>query len=391
MGERGYASVLLAAVVALCLAAAAFGAHEIGVAARRAQALDLDTAQARLAADTGLERISRYLAADPDWSDGSVAVGPVGDRAAVESVTIEREGDVVVVTSVGVSGGPHPVRKTVRARLRLGLSPLVASYGGGVKVLGGSPLRVSGNTRVYSDVMVSGGLELGGNAQVGWRFLWWEWPRKVYVSGDLTGQRDGMIIGSAYATGSISPGDIATGENVPRWTPPVPFPDIARVADLIELGRMQAQLLESSGGGQRYFPGDHTFTFLDLLQMEGPYFVEGTAHVWGGIVPSRATIVAAEDIVMSAPLVALNSGLIAGRDIVVPPANVVLAGMMVAGRDIGWGGTGGFELQYGVLVAATLNQNDVRGNIVLAQKDDVNFSLISGPVHVAEVLERVGD
>ncbi|MEW5935883.1 MAG: hypothetical protein AB1816_20060, partial [Bacillota bacterium] len=293
VGEKGYASVLLAAVLALSMAVAAFGAHEIGVASRRAQALDLDTAAARLAADTGLERISRYLAADPSWSDGSVAEGPVGPRSRVERVEIVHEGgDVVQVTSVGVSGAAYPVRKTVRARLRLGLSPLVASYGGGVKVLGGSPLRVSGNARVYSDVMVSGGLELGGDAQVGWRFLWWEWPRKVYVSGDLTGRRDGMIIGSAYATGSISPGGIATRENVPGWTPPTPFPDIARVADMVELGRMQAQLLESAGGGQRYFPGDHTFTLVDLLQMEGPYFVEGTAYVWGGIVPSRATIVA---------------------------------------------------------------------------------------------------
>ncbi|MEW5935472.1 MAG: hypothetical protein AB1816_17980, partial [Bacillota bacterium] len=226
--EGGYASVLLAAVLALCLAAAAFGAHEVGVASRRAQALDLDTAGARLAADTGLERISRYLAADPGWSDGRVAEGPVGPRSRVERVEIAREsGDVVRVTSVGVSGAAYPVRKTVRAALRLGLVPLVGAYGGGVKALGGSALEVSGSAQVLSGLLVSGGLDVGGSAQVGSDSE----PRKVYVSGDVVSQKAGAIRGLVYATGAVSPG-AATGESVSGWTPPQEFPDIGQGAQM---------------------------------------------------------------------------------------------------------------------------------------------------------------
>jgi len=388
--EGGYASILLAAVLALCLAAAAFGAHEVGVASRRAQAFDLDTAGARLAADTGLERISRYLAADPNWSDGSVAVGPVGPRSRVERVEIAREGEVVRVTSVGVSGAAYPVRKTVRARVRFGLVPLVGAYGGGVKALGGSPLEVSGSAQLLSGFLVSGGLDIGGSARVGSDSE----PRKVYVSGDIVSQRTGAIRGSAYATGTVSPG-AATGENVPGWTPPQEFPDIGQVAQMVELGRMQAQLLEAAGGGQRYFPGNRTFTAADLAGMEGVYFVEGTAYLTGGSASSRAAIVAAGDIVLSGSLQAPGFALIAGEDVVARNSSLVHVALIVAGGDAGWSGTGGghggFRVEYGALAAATVNGNRLRGNVTLEQDDEVDFSLVSGPVRVTETLERVGD
>ncbi|MEW5932451.1 MAG: hypothetical protein AB1816_02530 [Bacillota bacterium] len=389
--EGGYASILLAAVLALCLAAAAFGAHEVGVASRRAQALDLDTAGARLAADTGLERISRYLAADPNWSDGSVAEGPVGPRSRVERVEIAREGGGVVrVTSVGVSGAAYPVRKTVRARVRFGLVPLVGAYGGGVKALDGSLLEISGSAQLFSGLLVSGGLDIGGSARVGSDSE----PRNVYVSGDIWTQKPGAIRGSVYATGTVSPG-AATGENVSGWTPPQEFPDIGQVAQMVDLGRMQAQLLEAAGGGQRYFPGNRTFTAADLAGMEGVYFVEGTAYLTGGSTSSRATIVAAGDIVLSGSLQAPGFALIAGGDVVARNSSLVHVALIVAGGDAGWsgtgGGSGGFRMEYGALAAATVNGNRLRGNVTLEQDDEVDFSLVSGPVRVAETLERVGD
>ena len=390
MRERGYASVLLAAVLALCLAAAAFGAHEVGVASRRAQALDLDTAGARLAADTGLERISRYLAADPNWSDGSVAEGPVGPRSRVERVEIAREGEVVRVTSVGVSGAAYPVRKTVRARVRFGLVPLVGAYGGGVKALGGSPLDISGSAQLFSGLLVSGGLDIGGSARVGSDSE----PRKVYVSGNVWSQKPGAIRGSVYATGAVSK-NAATGENVSGWTPPQAFPDIGQVAQMVELGRMQAQLLEGAGGGQRYFPGNRTFTAAELAGMEGVYFVEGTAYLTGGSASSRATIVAGGDIVLSGSLDAPSVALITGNNVVARNSTLVHVALIVAGGDAGWSGTGGghggFRMEYGALAAATVNQNRLRGNVTLEQDDEVDFSLVSGPVRVTETLERVGD
>ncbi|MEW6046138.1 MAG: hypothetical protein AB1609_06620 [Bacillota bacterium] len=390
MREEGYLSVLLAAVLALAMAVAAFGVHEVGVASRRASALDLDTAQARLAADVGVERIVRYLTAYPAWSDGSVALGPVGDRASVEEVKIERDDDVVTVTSVGVSGRAHPVRKTVRVKLSLGLVPLVGAYGGGVKALGGSVLEVSGSAQLLSGLLVSGGLTLGGDARVGSDSE----PRKVYVSGDVWSLKPSAIRGSAYATGTVSPG-AATRENVSGWTPPQDLPDIARVADMVELGRLQAQLLEASSGVQHYFPGDRTFSAADLASMEGVYFVEGTAYVLGGSTSTRASIVSAGDIVLYGSLDAPAFSLIAGRDVVARNSTLVHVAVIVAGRDAGWGGTGGghgvLRMEYGALAAATVNGNRLRGNVTLEQDDEVDFGLVSGPVHVTRILERTGD
>ncbi|MDI7249973.1 MAG: hypothetical protein QME93_07885 [Bacillota bacterium] len=390
MRDGGYASVLLAAVLALSLALTAFGAHQVGVASRKASGLDLDTAGARLAADTGLERISRYLAADPAWSDGSVADGPVGPRSRVERVEIAREGEVVRVTSVGVSGAAYPVRKTVWARLRFGLVPLVGAYGGGVKALGGQPLELLGSAQLLSGLLVSGGLSLGGDASVGSDSE----PRKVYVSGDISSQKPGAIRGSAYATGTVSAA-AATGENVSGWSPPEAFPDIGQVARLVELGRLQARLLESAGGEQRYFPGDHTFTAADLAQMEGVYFVEGTAYLTGGSTSSRATIVAAGGIVLSDSLQAPGFALIAGEDVVARNSTLVHVALIVAGGDAGWGetggGRGGFRMEYGAMAASTVNGNRIRGNVTLEQDDEVDFALIPGPVQVVETLERVGD
>lgn len=390
MREEGYLSILLAAVMALAMTVAAFGVHEVGVASRRGFALDLDTAQARLAADTGAERVVRYLAADPSWSDGSVAAGPVGDRASVEEVKIERDGDVVTVTSVGVSGRAHPVRKTVRVRLRVGLVPLVGAYGGGVKALGGSALEVSGSAQILSGLLVSGGLQLGGDARVGSDSE----PRKVYVSGDIWSQKAGAIRGSAYATGTVSPG-AATGENVSGWTPPQEFPDIGQVAWMVELGRLQAQLLEAATGVQHYFPGDHAFTAADLAVMAGVYFVGGTAHLMGGSTSARASIVAAEDIVLYGSLDAPAFSLIAGRDVVARNSTLVHVAVIVAARDAGWGGTGGghgvLRMECGALAAATVNGNRLRGNVTLEQDDEVDFGLVSGPVYGTRILERTGD
>ncbi|MDI6895052.1 MAG: hypothetical protein QME70_10740 [Bacillota bacterium] len=390
MRQGGYLSVLLAAVLALAVATAAFGVHQVGVASRRAFALDLDTAQARLAADAGVERILRYLAAHPAWSDGRVAVGPVGDRAAVEEVNIEREGDVVTVTSVGVSGQVGPVRKTVTVRLRLGLVPLVGAYGGGVKALGGTPLEALGSAALFSGLLVSGGLSVGGSARVGSDSE----PRKVYVSGDIYSQQPAVIWGSAYATGTVSPG-AATGENVSGWTPLEEFPDIGRVAGMVELGRLQARLLEAATGVQHYFPGDRTFTAADLASMEGVYFVEGTAYVSGGSTSARASLVSGGDIVLYGSLDAPRVSLVAGEDVVTRDSSAVHVALIVAGGDVGWGGTGGgsggFRMEYGALAAATVNGNRLRGNITLEQDDEVDFGLVSGPVHVAQILERTGD
>lgn len=391
MREEGYLSVLFAALLGLAVVVAAFGAHEIGVSARRAFALDFDTAQARLAADTGVERILGYIAADPTWRDGSVAEGAVGDRAAVESVTIERQGEVVAVTSVGVSGHIHPVRKNVRAKLRVGQVPLVGDYGGGVKVIGGrTALEVFGSAEMLSDLLVVGGLHLTGSGQIGSESR----PSTVYVSGDIVSHKSGAIEGSAYATGTISP-DVATGENISGWTPPQEFPDIAGVAGIVELGRLQARLLEAATGEQHYFQDDRTFTAADLARMEGVYFVEGTAYVTGGSTSARTSIVAFKDIVLHGSLDAPMLSLIAGGDVRAKNSTKVRTALILAQSDVGWGGTGGgqgsLRMEYGCLAAATINGNRLRGNVVLQQDDEVDFGLVSGPVHLLQVLERVGN
>ncbi|MGB9849143.1 MAG: hypothetical protein ACPLSY_04875 [Moorellaceae bacterium] len=387
--ERGFASLALLVVVVGVLFA---GLTVASLAAQSAKAAvnDRAAAQARCAADTGFERVKLYLRSDPLWSDGSVAVGPVDATSVVENVVVEHytasDGTpMAVITSTGRCGN---ARVTVRVVVKLGQTPLIAYYGGGVKQLGaGIPLGLSGSALVKSDVLVNGSFSVGGSAAVG---LPGE-RRAVYACGDITVQKPGSIHGNAYATGSIDPG-ASTGAVMPYWKPPEPFPGTTDVAAAVGLARQTARSLEAAMGVQHYFPGSKAFTAGDLTRMEGVYFVEGDATVQGGTTAARATIAAAGNIYVSGALTAENLSLIAGRDIRLKNASGTSVALAVAGGDAGWGGTGGgnayWSLKYGALAARTINGGSLRGNIVLEHNVSIDFNVLAAPVHTAAVVAR---
>ncbi|WP_141264502.1 MULTISPECIES: hypothetical protein [unclassified Neomoorella] len=292
---------------------------------------------------------------------------------------------MAVVTSTGRCGN---ARVTVRVVVKLGQTPLVACYGGGVKQLAaGRPLSLGGAALVKSDILVDSSFSVGGSAAVG---LPGE-RRAVYADGDITAQKPGSIHGDVYATGGVSPG-AATGSAVPYWRPPLPFPGIEDVVRVVSLARCTAQSLEAATGLQHYFPGDKTFTVGEMVQLAGVYFVEGDATVPGGATAARATIAAAGSIRVAGSLTAENLSLIAGQDINLKNASGTSVAMAIAGGDAGWGGTGGgnayWSLRYGALVAGTVNGGSLRGSVVLEQNTAVDFNVLAAPVHTAAVVAR---
>jgi hypothetical protein len=386
---RGFAALALL-VIAIGVLFAGMAAATLAAQAAKSAVNDRAAAQARCAADTGFERVKLYLRSDPLWSDGSVAVGPVDATSAVENVVIEHyvapDGtQMAAVTSTGRCGN---ARVTVRVVVALGQTPLVASYGGGVKQLAASvPLSLGGFALVKSDLLVNGGFSVGGSAAVG---LPGE-SRTVYAFGDITARKAGSIHGDAYATGSVSP-RTATGSAVPYWQPPMPFPSVADVAPVVRFARYTAQSLEAATGVRHYFPCGKTFTASELARMEGVYFVEGDAYVPGGSTAARATVAAAGNIYVGGFLTAENLSLIAGRDINLKNASGTSVALAAAGGDAGWGGTGGgnayWSLKYGALTAGTINGGSLRGNVVLEQNAAVDFSVLAAPVHTAAVVVR---
>lgn len=374
-------------VLVFVTACAALAAHAIGVADTRNFAWDWDVAQARLAADTGIERALPFLLADPAWVDGGVAVGPVGDRARVESVRVDRAGEIIRLSSVGISGR---VRKTAWARVRAGVVPLVGSYGGGVKSLGGAALDLSGNATVDSNLLVRGGLNLSGSSQVGVPAR----PRHVYVEGDAWSKKQGTVCGEAFATGSVSPGMATEGEH-PGWVPPEPLPQAGEIAALVELGRLQAELLEAAGRGTHVFEGDRVFTAADLAAMSGTYYVGGTAVLTGGSVVSAVAIVAGGNVRVLGDLDAPSVCLLAARNVSASNSRRVRVAVVAAAGDAGWSGTGGghgsFVMEYGAMVASSLNGNFLRGSTLLRQDGTITFDAVAGPVRTFEILERGGD
>lgn len=384
---RGFVMpVVLVVTAALLLAGLAAAA--LSVQASKMAAGDRELAQARCAADTGIERVKIFLRADPQWSDGSVAEGPVDESSEVEEVTIEhtvRDGKrVAIVTSTGRCG---KVRKTVRAVIETGLVPLISAYGGGVKQLGQGDLELGGSALVKSDVLINGSLDIRGNAAIG---LPGE-NRTVYADGSIYVQKAESIRGDAYATGYVHP-LAATGKVVANWEPPVAFPGIGDLNSLIGLARSIAQATEQATGKQHYFPSSKTFTSSELANLEGIYFVEGDARVSGGNTSARASIVAAGDIYVTGSLLAERLVFMAGGDIDLKNSSGTSVALAVAGGDAGWRQTGGgnasFTLKYGALVAGTVNGGDLRGSVVLEQNDAVDFGTIAAPVHTAKVISR---
>jgi hypothetical protein len=347
---------------------------------------DRALAQARCAADTGVERIKVFLMADPLWPDGSAAEGPVDETSEVERVTVEptvRDGKrVAVVASTGRCG---KVRKTVRAVIEIRPVPLVAAYNGGLKQLGGAPLEFGSSSLTKSNVLVKGNLSIRRNAAIG---LPGE-ERTVYADGDVSGwktKNDYAIWGTVYATGKVSPPDTASDGSTAGWTPPVPFPDIGDVARLVGLGRSIAQAVEQATGKQHYFPSGHTFSASELAILEGVYFVEGDASIPGGATNARASIVAAGQIYVTGSLLAERLVLMAAGDIELKNASGTSVALAAAGSDAGW--VGGASFKCGALVAGTVSEGRVQGNVTLEQNDEVDFGALAAPIYTARVVSR---
>lgn len=385
--NRGFVTpVVLVIAVGLLfvgLAAALFSAQ-----ASKMTVSDRALAQARCAADTGIERAKIFLMADPLWSDGNVAEGPVDETSEVEEVTIghttQNGKQVAVVTSTGRCG---KTRKTVRVIIETGLVPLISAYGGGIKTLGGYNLILGGSSLIKSSVLVDGSLGVFGSSQIG---LPGE-RRVVYADGNIVVRKNKAIRGDAYATGFVSP-QATAGKTVSNWDPPVPFPDIGDVQAIVGLARSVAQALEKATGKQHYFPLNKAFTASELAELEGIYFVEGDAYLPSGVTNARASVVTADDIFVTGSLSAEKLVLMAADDIALKNASGTSVALTVAGGDAGWRATGGgnayWSLKYGALVAGTVNGNYIRGNVVLEQNDKVDFGTLAAPVHTARVVSR---
>lgn len=379
----------LVLVVAAAVLVAGLASAEYARTLSRAAADDRALVQARMAADTGIERVKVFLMADPLWSDGSVAEGPVDGTSEVEEVTIEhtttQDGkQAAIVTSTGRCGR---ARKTVRAVIETGLVPLISAYGGGIKQLKeGIGLTAGGNSWVRSDVLVNGSLAVQGNGWIGTPSN----KKTVYADGAVDAGKKGTIFGDVYATSAIV--GAVFGKKYPYWNPPVPFPNIGDVDALVDLARYMAQAQEQATGRQHYFPGDKSFTVSELAALEGVYFVEGTAYLPGGTTNVRASVVAVEGINITGSLRAEGMSLMTAGDLVLRNASNTSVALAVAGGDAGWRQTGGgnasFTLKYGALVAGTVNGGDLRGSVVLEQNDAVDFGTIAAPVHTARVVSQ---
>lgn len=385
--DRGFVTPVTM-VIAIGLLFAGLAAATLSVQASKVAVGDRELAQARCAADTGIERVKVFLMADPLWSDGSVAEGPVDESSEVEDVTIEHAAQdgkrVAVVTSTGRCG---KTKKTVRAVIETGLVPLISSYGGGVKQLKeGTGLTAGGNSWVRSDVLVGGSLTIQGNGWIGTPSK----RRTVYADGVVNAGNRGTIFGDVYATSAII--GTVSGKKNPYWDSPVPFPGIGDVDALVGLARSVAQAVEKATGKRHYFPGNKTFTASELASLEGIYFVEGDAYISGGATNARASIVTADDIFVTGSLLAEKLVFMAADDIVLKNASGTSVALVAAGGDAGWGNTGGgnadWSLKYGALVAGLINGGDVRGNVTLEQNDKVDFGTLAAPVHTAKVVSK---
>lgn len=380
-GDWGFVTPV-ALVIATILLFVGLAVALLSTQASKMVAGDRALAQARCAADTGVERIKVFLMADPLWSDGSAAEGPVDETSEVERVTVEhtvRDGkQVAVVTSTGRCG---KVRKTVRAVIEIRPVPLMAAYGGGVKQLGGAPLEFGSSSLIKSNVLVNENLQVSGNAAVG---LPGE-ERTVYADGNIYVKKAKSIRGDAYATGYVDPA-AATGQAVSDWTPPVPFPDIGDVDRLVGLGRSIAQAVEQATGKQHYFPSGHTFSASELASLEGVYFVEGNARIPGGATNARASIVAADNISVDGSLRAESLVLMAAGDLVLRNASETSVALAAAGSNAGW--VGGASFKCGALVVGTVSEGRVQGNVTLEQNDEVDFGALAAPIYTARVVSR---
>ncbi|UZQ81824.1 hypothetical protein [Thermoanaerobacter sp. RKWS2] len=338
--------------------------------------------QARYAAYTGIERTKYFLAVDPNWLNGKVAEGPVDESSKVQKVTIERtDRETIVITSTGECSG---VRKTIRAKIQIGLVPLVSAYGSGIKQLKPLSLEFSGSSLIKSDVLVNGTLYIWGSSVVG---LPGE-NRIVYVNGDVYTLKNGAVNGSIYAVGWADP-KAATGQVISNWVPAVQFPSVQEINTLINYARESSQALEKATGRQHYFPGNKIFTEAELKNAEGVYFVEGDAYIQGGATSANAAVAASGSIYINSSFTAENMTLIAGSSISLKNSTSVSVALAV-GSNVGWESTGGgkavLTLKYGALAAGTINGGSVRGNVVLEQNNAVNFYVLSAPIHTTRII-----
>jgi hypothetical protein len=414
-GGRGFVlPVVLVIVIGILfvgLAAVQFSAQ-----ASKTAAGDRELAQARYAADTGIERIKVFLMADPKWSDGSVAEGPVDLTSEVEKVTVEhavQDGrQVAIVTSTGRC---HGVRKTVRVVMETGQVPLVSSFGGGLKILNPNSSAHPGDHRsitiygsgirfpVNTDLLVNGNIYIEGTPVIGNTSK----RRTVCANGSIftdLAYFKPCIYGDAYASGQVDPRFVA-GQAVSNWSAP-PLPDIEEVNKLVNMAREVALATERATGEKHYFASDKVFRSNDIKKLKrGVYFVEGNATIRDSVITdAQIAIVSAKNIYVdrtswwgwwSSPYPVIddeNLTILAANDIVFQYTRMVNVALAVAGNAVEWwpasGGTA--SLRYGALVGSMFRclHYDGYTALELAQNDNIDFGILAAPVHTAKIISH---
>jgi len=378
------ALVILVIIVTFMMSAIAVSI--LSTQTSKSAANDRALVQARYAADTGIERIKLFLKIDPQWTDGSVAVGKVDNTSEVEKVTIQHSiQDGEQLTTITSTGKCQNNRKTIRTVIKTGLVPLVSAYGGGIKQLGEASLIITGTPSIRSDVLVNGDLSLQGNSVIG---AYGE-NRMVYINGNAYVQKDRSIRGNVYATGWANLLS-ATGQVIPYWKPTTEFPNIEDLNILIEFGQNMSHAIQNATSIQHYFPNNKTFTESELKNMEGIYFVEGDVYLQGGVTNARASIVSKGNIYITNFLSAESIVLMSAGNISLKNSTNASVALAIAGNSIGWDNTGGgnatFTLKYGNLVARTINGGSLRGNVSLEQNDQINLNVLAAPIHTTKII-----
>jgi len=372
---------------------------------------DYCTAQARYAADTGIERIKLYFLGDSYWSDGSVAEGPVDKNSTVEKVLIEHQvydnKEVAVITSTGRC---RDVKKTVRVVMEISRIPLITSYGGGLKVLNPystakpddpKSVTIQSYGRLFpvnTDLLINGNLYIEGYPLIGNRSK----PRHIYVAGSIItdyAYNKPAIIGDAYAAGTVNP-EYVSGTAVSGYEMPE-MPDINDVDNLVSVARELAKITEKATKEQHYFPSSKVFKESDIKKLKrGVYFVEGDAYIRGDVkTNSEIAIVASRDFYIDRisywiypKIKDENLTIIAGRNVIIQYARTVDIALAVAKDLISWTPAPGGKatLRYGAFVGSRIYITHYGGTTTLefSQNDNIDFDVLAAPIHTGKIIER---
>lgn len=342
---RGSA-LLLAVVVLTVLFVLAGGLMSLAGTESISGIHQVNQLQAYYIAEAGVEQALAALKLDPLWRGGFKGLGYAD--GVIQEVTISTVAgeftmgnSVVMIRSIGTYSG---AKKTVDVNVWLRPDPYVKA---GQDVLAGTtPLRELKST---GPVEVHGNVFFAGSCRLDWNILI---NGTIRAGASVEIRVPARVTGDVYAGGSIVTDDeTVDGLLYPAQSIAVPpFPSLT--ADDLSFFRDAAL---ASGDGH-YFPGNHVFTSAELWNMQGIYFVEGSAAM-AGVYRGRASIVAGGDISITGALYAANQqkdvlGLISAG-VVTTTGDCHLAEAVVFARE-GFVTRGSMLEQYGIVIAPVL-------------------------------------